>query len=109
MPEGRQTATFRLDEVLAAGSIPVFLSQPFVPPFAQLIDWQRLAVFVPPSRAGQLFDILAELQPGLISAMQSRVRAAWREFMSPDAARRSFYRVLREKAFAAREQERRGV
>jgi hypothetical protein len=95
VPEGRQTASYRLDEVMAAGAIPVFLSEPFVPPFARQLRWEKMAVFVHTDQAKQLLDILASIPPATIEAMQRQVRHAWRSVMRPGAAVRAFYSALR--------------
>eukprot|EP00966_Prymnesium_polylepis_P078163 1811771-Prymnesium_polylepis.1 len=72
VPEGRQAASYRLDEVMAAGAIPVFMSDPFVPPFSQVVDWNAIAIFI--SRedavAERTLEILGRLTAAQIVRMQ---------------------------------------
>ena len=100
VPEGRQAATYRLDEVMAAGAIPVFLSDPFVPPFAQRVDWQAISVRASRERAPQLLQVLGNLTSKEIVRMQHGVRRAWRAVLEPAAASRSFYDMLRARVSA---------
>ena len=49
VPAGRQPASYRLNEVLAASAIPVFVSgdpatsSPYVPPFDGVVPWESIA------------------------------------------------------------------
>ncbi len=97
--EGRQPMTYRLDEAMAAGVVPVFASaEPFVRPFSQLIEWDSISLTVSPDRIAQLPEMLSSMPRSAVRTMQAGVRRVYREYLEPNAARSSFYKLLRQRA-----------
>lgn len=129
VPSGRSPASWRLNEVMAVGAIPVFLSGDvasaarYVPPFAETVPWEDISLhfrwddhrpFWPVKlnsydtrvNAGLTRRILAALEalsPQQIARMQAGVRRAWRQHLEPQAARRTFWRLLKRRVAGARE------
>ncbi|CAM9927262.1 unnamed protein product, partial [Heterosigma akashiwo] len=61
VPEGRSPASYRLNEVLAAGAIPVFFGDTgdcYVKPFSELVDWEAISLSF---TTGEVNDILPTL------------------------------------------------
>mmetsp|Transcript_34383 Transcript_34383/g.73413 ORF Transcript_34383/g.73413 Transcript_34383/m.73413 type:complete len:209 (-) Transcript_34383:573-1199(-) len=89
---GIQPASFRLDEVMAAGAIPVFVagdlddSSPYVRPFADAIPWRKyLRAW---EHAGHIVDALNRIPDSQIVQMQHGVQRAWQRFLRPPLAHR---------------------
>mmetsp|Transcript_23518 Transcript_23518/g.35359 ORF Transcript_23518/g.35359 Transcript_23518/m.35359 type:complete len:418 (-) Transcript_23518:174-1427(-) len=62
VPEGRSPATYRLNEVLAAGAIPVFFGDTgncYTKPFSELVDWEAMSLSF---TTGEVNDILSTLR-----------------------------------------------
>lgn len=87
LPPGRQPATNRLSEVMAAGAIPVFFGvDGSILPYPELIDWAALSLNVPADA-----DLSADVVPLLerlvadrarLGAMEAAVRAAYDRYFS---------------------------
>ena len=83
VPGGRQPASYRLNEVLAAGCIPVFVTgeasegaTPYVRPFH--LDWGAISLHVPFGEPAEvLVATLARLSTVQILRMQNGVVRAW--------------------------------
>ena len=130
VPSGRSPASWRLNEIMAVGAIPVFLSGDvlsgarYVPPFSEVVPWQDISLhfawdddrpFWPvkldsyvhtSASAGLTRRILAALDalsPQQIARMQQGVRRAWRQHLEPQAARRTFWRLLKRRVAGARD------
>ena len=50
-------------EAIMAGCIPAVLAEGYIPPFADVLDWKRLAVFLKHEDAGHIVASLAGVQP----------------------------------------------
>jgi len=107
LPAGRQPATLRLNEAMAAATIPIFVAgdarAPYVPPYSQLIDWHTIALNVGWSELPRLPRMLSSLTPAKVAAMQQGVRRAWLRHLRPDtgATQRAFYAIATH-AFTSR-------
>lgn len=110
VPGGMQPASFRLDEVMAAGAIPVFVagdlddSSPYVRPFADAIPWSKISLHFAWEHAGHIVDVLNRIPDSQIVQMQHGVQQAWQHFLRPPLAhRQTFYELLEERvAYQAR-------
>jgi len=107
LPGGLQPASFRMDEVMAAGSIPVFItgdvdtSSPYVRPFEPTIDWARCSLSFPWERAHRIPHVLGQLSDVQIAKMQRAVQHAWHTYLRPPLAhRRTLYEMLKQRATA---------
>jgi glucuronyl/N-acetylglucosaminyl transferase EXT1 len=83
-PAGRGPSSFRLLEVLSAGSIPVVISDNFVLPFDSLIEWRRCAFVFPTSQVHRIVPTLRSLSKEEISHRQRYCLFIYREFLSSD-------------------------
>jgi glucuronyl/N-acetylglucosaminyl transferase EXT1 len=104
VPGGMQPASFRLDEVMAAGAIPVFVagdldnSSPYVRPFADTIPWSTISLHFAWEHIGDIVDSLNRIPDDEIARMQRGVQHAWQKFLRPPLAhRQTFYGLLQER------------
>ena len=101
---GRQPATYRLDEVMAAGAIPVLITGdrvtglPYILPFQEVVPWHEISFHFPWREVPRLVDVLARVSDDEIARMQAGGRAAWTKYLEPDAARRALYTLLEQRA-----------
>ena len=75
-PRGIAVWSFRLIEAIRAGSIPVVLSDPWVPPFASQIPWSSFCIQVQESDLWRLGAILRRISPEEVGVRQSALRDA---------------------------------
>lgn len=113
VPGGRQPASYRLNEVMAAGCIPVFVTgeasegaSPYVRPFH--INWGAISLHVPFGEpAEDLVASLARLSDERILRMQNGVLHAWKNHLAPNRVATTFYDILEARSFGRRLSERR--
>ena len=53
-PRGYGPTSFRLYESLAMGSIPIYVSDEFILPFNELVDWNKIAVLIKPNEVKKI-------------------------------------------------------
>ncbi|CAM9868803.1 unnamed protein product [Ectocarpus sp. 12 AP-2014] len=71
VPAGRSPGTYRLGEVMSAGSIPVFVGWDLVPPFKELIDWSSFSfAFSPDQVESQMVRTLRAVPRAELEQMQ---------------------------------------
>lgn len=87
-PRGRGTSSFRLYETLAAGRVPVVISDDWVAPPGP--DWEAFSLRIPEERTRLLVGLLEE-RSGDWRVMSAAAAAAYREFFSDDVA---FHRIV---------------
>lgn len=85
IPAGRGPSSYRLLEVLSAGSIPVVISDNFVLPFDSLIEWRRCLFVFPTSQTQRTVPTLRSLNKEEIESRQDYCRFIYREFFVDDA------------------------
>ena len=104
VPAGRQPASYRLAEVMAAGAIPVFVSgdrltsSPYVRPFGEVIDWSSISLHFSWADVPAIPQTLRRLSAKQVLAMRRGVQLAWRSYMHPHAASQTFYGLLERRA-----------
>lgn len=106
VPGGRQPASFRLNEVMRAGCIPIFVSgdakttSPYVRPFAEVIPWQQISLHASYDHlsSGALLAALHRIPAAKLQHMQHGVLHAWTHHLAPAASARTFYQLLRGRA-----------
>jgi len=81
-PRGAGASSFRIFETMAAGRVPVILSDEWVAPAGPA--WEQCAVFIPESDIDRIGEIL-ESQEGRFPAMASAAHWEWAEWFAPDA------------------------
>lgn len=60
-PRGYAPTSFRLYEAMALGSIPVYISDEFITPFDDELDWSEFCVFCRPEEIEQLPQLLKDI------------------------------------------------
>ena len=87
-PRGRGTSSMRLYETLAAGRVPVIISDDWVPPRGP--DWAACSLRWPEGRIEGLLEVLEERDQDW-SAMSAVARREYAEYFARDVA---FHRLL---------------
>jgi hypothetical protein len=87
-PVGSGTSSFRLFETMAAATVPVIVSDEWVPPRGP--RWEDFSITVPERRVRDLPAIVAERESDQ-PAMARAARAAWEEWFAPDVL---FHRMI---------------
>lgn len=82
VPRGDALFSYRLLEVMRCGSIPVILSDGWLLPFADLIDWSTCAVVAAEADAGGLAATLRAMPAAEIARRQAAVAAAYRTHLA---------------------------
>ncbi|CAN0080035.1 unnamed protein product, partial [Ectocarpus fasciculatus] len=71
VPAGRSPGTYRLGEIMSAGSIPVFVGRDLVPPFMEQIDWSSFSfAFAPDQVESQMMKTLRAVPRAELEQMQ---------------------------------------
>ncbi|CAN0539294.1 unnamed protein product [Ectocarpus sp. 8 AP-2014] len=85
VPAGRSPGTYRLGEVMSAGSIPVFVGRDLVPPFKELIDWSSFSfAFAPDQVESQMVGTLRAVPRAELEQMQRKSLEAYRRIFGVD-------------------------
>jgi len=71
-PRGNIAQTFRLYEAMDLGCIPVYISDTFVTPFSDTLDWSEFCVLVEYKDIDSISDILKSISEDKIRSMQDR-------------------------------------
>lgn len=79
-PRGAGTSSLRLFEAMAAGRVPVVLSDTWVAPSG--VDWGACAVRIAERDVAAIPELLEEIEPGW-AAMSAASRAAYDEWFAP--------------------------
>ena len=87
-PRGRGTSTIRLFETLAAGRVPVVISDEWVAPDGP--KWEEFVVRLPERQAASLTNVLEERNPDW-PVMREAAASAYSEFFSAQVA---FHRIV---------------
>lgn len=80
-PRGNATSSVRLYETLAAGAVPVIISDDWVPPVGP--EWDTFSIRWAEGRIDGLIEMM-EARDGEWSAMGTRARRAYDEYFSPE-------------------------
>lgn len=72
-PAGYGRWTFRFIESLLLGSIPILLSDDYVIPFADVVDWSKYCYIVPESEIFGIPNFLQNITPQEINAKQEAI------------------------------------
>lgn len=81
-PAGWSRWSYRVWEAVAAGSIPVILSDYMVRPFGDQLDWDAFALHVPEAALPEIDDIVRSLHPARVAALAAGAEQA-RAHMTP--------------------------
>ena len=80
-PRGTGASSFRLQETLTAGRIPVIISDEWVPPLGP--DWERCAIQVREADVGTIPTLL-ESREADFPAMAAQAHQAYQDWLAPD-------------------------
>lgn len=83
-PRGYGVHTPRIVEAISYECVPVIISDNYVPPFLEVLNWETFAVFVPEKDVANLRDILLSIPPERYVEMQRRVKNAQQHFLLHD-------------------------
>ncbi|KAG4959593.1 hypothetical protein AAZX31_13G131600 [Glycine max] len=79
-PSGYEVASPRVVEAIYTGCVPVLISDHYVPPFSDVLNWKMFSVEVSMKEIPNLKDILMNISPRKYIRMQKRVRQIRRHF-----------------------------
>lgn len=79
--KGYEVHTPRVVESLYYECVPVIISDNYVPPFFEVLDWEAFCVFVPENEIPNLRNILLSIPQEKYVAMQQRVKMVQRHFL----------------------------
>ncbi|KAI4349054.1 hypothetical protein L6164_009700 [Bauhinia variegata] len=79
-PSGYEVASTRVVEAIYTGCVPVLISDHYVPPFSDVLNWKAFSVEVSVEDIPNLKKILTGISPRQFIRMQRRVRQIRRHF-----------------------------
>lgn len=80
-PRGYEVNSPRVVEAIFYECVPVIISDNFVPPFFEVLDWEAFAVFVAEKDIPMLKDILLSIPEEKYRAMQMSVKKVQKHFL----------------------------
>ncbi|CAN6449136.1 unnamed protein product [Victoria cruziana] len=95
-PSGYEVASPRIVEAIYLECVPVTISEGYVPPFSDVLNWNSFSVNVPLSEIGNLKNILMGISTRRYLTMHRRVKQVRRHFMvnSPPQRYDLFHMIL---------------
>lgn len=82
IPRGRRLGSYRFLESLQSGCIPLILSNGWILPFADVIDWRKAAVFADERLLTLIPTIIREFSYKQILQMKQQVLFLWDSYFS---------------------------
>ena len=81
-PRGRRLGSFRFLEALSIGCIPVVLSNDWIKPFSEIIDWNNVIVNADERSVLQIPETLRSFSRNQISRMKSKCLKVYKQYFS---------------------------
>lgn len=81
-PRGRRLGSFRFIEALNHSCVPVVLSNGWVWPFDDIIDWSRAALQIDESWLMHMPDFLKDMDPSVVELMRHNCRNLYDKYLS---------------------------
>ncbi|CAB4067588.1 EXT1 [Lepeophtheirus salmonis] len=81
VPRGRRLGSFRFLETLQAGCVPVVLSNDWILPFSEIIDWSTAVVMADERLLLQVPEILRSIPQGRIFSMRKQTQILWNQYL----------------------------
>lgn len=82
VPRGRRLGSFRFLESLQAGCIPISLSNGFVLPFQEVIDWKKAVITCDERQLFQLPHVLRNVADDDILSLRAHSQFLWEQYFS---------------------------
>lgn len=82
VPRGRRLGSFRFIETLQAGCIPVVLSNEWVLPFAEVVDWAQVAVNADERALLQVPEMLKAFSATRTFEMKQNTQVVWNKYFA---------------------------
>ncbi|KAL8031139.1 hypothetical protein ABFX02_13G006000 [Erythranthe guttata] len=80
-PSGYEVASPRVVEAIYAECVPVLISDSYVPPFSDVLNWKKFSVVVAVEDIPNIKNILMGISEGRYLKMQKRVKQVQRHFV----------------------------
>lgn len=87
-PSGYEVASPRVVEAIYTGCVPVLISEHYVPPFSDILNWKSFSVELSVKDIPRLKEILMSISPRQYIRMQRRVGQIRRHFEVHSPAKR---------------------
>ncbi|XP_054268099.1 exostosin-1 [Macrosteles quadrilineatus] len=82
VPRGRRLGSFRFLEALQAGCVPVLLSNTWILPFHQVIDWGKAAIWADERLLLQVPEIVRSISATKVFALRQQTQILWEQYFS---------------------------
>ncbi|KAH9325521.1 hypothetical protein KI387_005699, partial [Taxus chinensis] len=80
-PSGYEVASPRIVEAIYSECVPVIISDHYVLPFSDVLNWESFSVFVPPSQIPNLKNILQSIPIDTYVQMHNNVKQVQKHFL----------------------------